>query len=60
MALHTGQPRMFPGQWKAGQFVVEQYAFFPAVDIVAAAAIGTQLGGMRIIVRMATHTFGGR
>lgn len=47
-------------QWEPGQFMIEKDFVLPAVDVVAAAAIGSQSRFMRIIIGMAPNTSGWR
>lgn len=56
-ACHCG---VLARQREPGQFMIEKDFVFPAVDVVTAAAIGSQPGFMRIIIGMATNTGGWR
>lgn len=47
---------MLARQREAGQFMVEKHLFFPAIDIVATAAIGPEPRFMCIIISMAANT----
>lgn len=56
-ACHCG---VLARQWEPGQFMIEKDFVLPAVDVVAAAAIGSQPRFMRIIIGVAANTGGWR